>query len=112
MLGYDAHVHEICSNVSAEDLQRIGTLPYAERMSYFGTLTSQKVVHIPYRTWVDHLLSASEQGRAWMLQDGGYPYLFHAPGAEIKANFASAEVVAISALEDTTWYLVEAWDQS
>ena len=26
MLGFDAHVHEIGSNVSAEDLQRIGNL--------------------------------------------------------------------------------------
>lgn len=112
MLGYDVQVHEIRSEVSAEDLQLMGTLPYAERMSYFITLTSQKVAHVPYRTWVDHLLIASEDGRARMLQDGGYPYLFHAPGSEIKTNFAAAEVEPISALKDATWYLVEAWDQS
>jgi hypothetical protein len=112
MLGYDVQVYEIDSNVSAEDLQRIGKLPYAERMSFLSTLTSRQVVHVAYRTWVDYLLIASEEGRVRMLQDGGYPYLFHAPGAEIKANFASTGVRALSALEDTTWYLVEAWDQS
>lgn len=47
-----------------------------------------------------------------MLQDGGYPYLFHAPGSEIKTNFASADVETLAALDDATWYLVEAWDQS
>lgn len=55
---------------------------------------------------------ATTEGRASMLQDGGYPYLFHASGAEIKTNFATAGVEAISALCDATWYLVEAWDQS
>lgn len=112
MLGYDAHVYEIGFNVSPEDLQRIGRLPYAERKSYVSSLTSQRVAHVAYRTWVDHLLTSSEEGRARMLQDGGYPYLFHAPGAEIKINFAAAGVEAISALDDSTWYLVEAWDQS
>lgn len=112
MLGYDAHVYKIGSNISAEDLQRIGQIPHAERKSYVITLTSQRVAHVAYRTWVDHLLTASEEGRAQMLQDGGYPYLFHAPGAEIKTNFAAAGVEAISALDDATWYLVEAWDQS
>lgn len=112
MLGYDAHVHEIASNVDAEDFQRIGKLPYAERKGYVDTLTSQQVAHIPYRTWVDHLLTASEEGRARMLHDGGYPYLFHAKGVDIKANFAAAGVQAIYTLEDEAWYLVEAWDQS
>lgn len=112
MLGYDAHVHEIGPNVSSDDLQRIGRTPYAERKSYVSALTSQRVAHVAYRTWVDHLLTASEDGRARMLQDGGYPYLFHAPGAEIKSNFAAAGVETISALDDETWYLVEAWDQS
>lgn len=46
-----------------------------------------------------------------MLQDGGYPYLFHAQGTEIKTNFASGGG-EISGLDDATWYLVEAWDQS
>ena len=112
MLGYDAYVHEIGSNVSESDLQQIGELPYSERSSFVGTLTSRRVAHVAYRTWIDHLLTASEDGRARMLQDGGYPYIFHAPGAEIKANFAAAGVEAISALEDSSWYLVEAWDQS
>lgn len=111
MLGYDVYVHEVRSEVSAEDLNRIGTLPYAERMSYLNTLTSQKVAHLPYRTWVDQMLTASEDGRARMLQDGGYPYLFHASGAEIKTNFPAAGQ-AVSVLEDSTWYVVEAWDQS
>lgn len=112
MLGYDARVHEIGSNVHAEDLQRIGTLSYLERGRYVSTLMSQQVAHVSYRTWVDHLLTAAEDGRVRMLQDGGYPYLFHAPGVEIKTNFATAGVAAISALDDATWYLVEAWDQS
>jgi hypothetical protein len=47
-----------------------------------------------------------------MLHGGGYPYLFHASGAEIKANFAGDGVEAISDLSDETWYAVEAWDQS
>lgn len=112
MLGFDARVHEIASNVSAEDLQRIGNLPYGERMSYVSALVSRQVAHVAYRTWVDHLLTASEHGRVRILQDGGYPYLFHAPGLEIKTNFAAAGVEATSALDDATWYLVEAWDQS
>ncbi|MFV4912558.1 hypothetical protein PFZ49_03125 [Microbacterium lacticum] len=112
MLGYDADVHQIRSEVSAEQLQRIRTFAYSERMSYLSTLTSQKVAHVPYRTWVDHLLTASADGRVRMLHDGGYPYLFHASGAEIKINFAAAGVETISALDDSTWYLVEAWDQS
>lgn len=112
MLGYDARVHEIGVGVSEEDLQRIGRFPYAERKTYVSTLISREVAYVGYRTWVDHLLTASEDGRVRMVQDGGYPYLFHAPGAEIKTNFASAEAIAILALEDSTWYLVEAWDQS
>lgn len=112
MLGYDARVYEMAPDVCAEDFKRISNFPYAERKSYVDTLTSRQVAHVPYRTWVDHLLTASEEGRAQMLQDGGYPYLFHAPGAEIKTNFAGAEVQTISALKDATWYLVEAWDQS
>ena len=57
-------------------------------------------------------MSASEDGRVELLQDGGYPYLFHARGEEIKSNFSSAGVSAIAALSNDTWYLVEAWDQS
>lgn len=112
MLGYDVHVYEMGSHVSPEDVQRIGKLPYAERARYVTTLTSQQVAYVAYRTWVDHLLTASEAGRARLLQDGGYPFLFHAPGVEIKTNFAAAGVETISALDDETWYLVEAWDQS
>ena len=112
MLGYDARVYEIGSNVTAEEIQGISKLPYAERASYVSTLTSQQVAYVTYRTWVDHLLTASEGGRARMLQDGGYPYLFHAPGSEIKTTFASADVETLAALDDATWYLVEAWDQS
>ena len=112
MLGYDAHVHEIHSDVSAEHLQRIGMLPYAERLSYVSILTAGEVARVPYRTWVDHLLTASEAGRVRMRHDGGYPYFFHAQGAEIKANFAAAGIESIAALEDATCYLVEAWDQS
>ena len=112
MLGYDARVYEIGSHVTAEEIQGISKLPYAERASYVSTLTSQQVAYVTYRTWVDHLLTASEEGRVRMLQDGGYPYLFHAQGAEIKANFARAGVQTIYTLEDETWYLVEAWDQS
>ncbi len=112
MLGYDVHVHEIRPEASERDLQQISTIPYAERMSYLSTLTSRTVAHVPYRTWVDRLLIASEDGLARMLQDGGYPYLFYAPGAEIKSNFAASELETISALENATWYLVEAWDLS
>lgn len=108
MLGYDADVYDI----SAHDLRQIGSLPYSQRTSYVGTLRSQRVAHVPYRTWVDHLLTASEDGHVQMLQDGGYPYLFHAPGLDIKTNFAAAGAEMISALDDSTWYLVEAWDQS
>ncbi|MFE1646196.1 hypothetical protein ACFM35_11500 [Microbacterium sp. P01] len=112
MLGYDARVYELAPNVSKADLQRIGNLPFKERENFVSTLTSRQIAHVPYRTWVDHLLTASEEGRARMLQDGGYPYRFYAQGAEIKTNFAGAGVQAISALEDEAWYLVEAWDQS
>ena len=112
MLGYDARVYEIGPDVSANDLGQIGKLPYVERTSYVRTLTAKQVAHVPYRTWVDHLLTASDDGHARMLQDGGYPYLIHASGAEIKTNFAAARVATIAALDDSTWYLVEAWDQS
>jgi len=70
------------------------------------------VAYVPYRTWVDGLLSAAEDGRALMLLGGGYPYLFHASGADIKANFADAGVEAIAALREEAWYVVKAWDQS
>lgn len=112
MLGYDAQVHEIRHGVSEHDLRRLGQIPYEDRMSYLDTLTSRRVAHVPYRTWVDELLSACEDGRALLLHDGGYPYLFHARGVEIKANFAAAGVGATAAVSDNTWYLVEAWDQS
>lgn len=112
MLGYDARIYEIAPNVGTGDLQRIGNVPYAARGSIVDTLTAQQVAYVPYRAWVDRLLTASEEGRARILHDGGYPYLFHAQGAEIKANFGAAGVPAISALKDATWYLVEAWDQS
>lgn len=112
MLGYEAQVYEIRSDVRAEQLQRIVILPYAERVSYVSTLRSREVARVPYRAWVDHLLTASEEGRVRLLHDGGYPYLFHAQGAEIKTNFAAAAIDSIAALEDATWYLVEAWDQS
>lgn len=112
MLGYDAHVHEIRPGVSDHNVRRIAQIPYEERMSYLDTLTSRRVAHVPYRTWVDKLLGMAEDGRARLLQDGGYPYLFHASGDDIKANFASAGVGAIADLSDDTWYLVEAWDQS
>lgn len=112
MLGYEVHVHEIRSGVNTDHLLRVGTLAYPERMRYVRTLTSREVARVPYRAWVDHLLAASKGGCVRLLHDGGYPYLFHAQGAEIKANFAEAGVESIAALEDATWYLVEAWDQS
>ena len=112
MLGYDAYVHEVRSGVSGDDLRRVGEIAYEERMSYLGTLLSRRVAYVPYRTWVDKLLSASEDRRAELLHDGGYPYLFHARGEEIKSNFSTAGVSAIAALSNDTWYLVEAWDQS
>lgn len=112
MLGYEVHVHEIRSDVNIDHLQRVGTLAYPERMRYVKTLTSREVARVPYRAWVDHLLAASEEGRARLLHGGGYPYLFHAQGTEIKTNFAEAGVESIAALDDATWYLVEAWDQS
>lgn len=112
MLGYDAHVHEVRSGVSREDLRRIGEISYEERTRYLGTLLSRRVAYVPYRTWADELLSASADGRAEMLHDGGYPYLFHARGEEIKSNFSTAGVSAIATLSNDSWYLVEAWDQS
>ena len=112
MLGYDAYVHEIRPCVSEEDVRRIAQFQYKERMSYLATLTSRRVAHVPCRTWVDKLLNVADDGRVRMLHDGGYPYLFHASGKEIKANFATAGVGAIATLSDATWYLVEAWDQS
>jgi hypothetical protein len=112
MLGYDARVHEIRSGVGDEEFLRISQLPYAEGIDYFKTLFSRSVAYVPYRTWVDGLLKAVDAGRARMLHGGGYPYLFHASGAEIKANFAGDGVEAISGLSDETWYAVEAWDQS
>ena len=60
MLGYDAHVHEVRSGVSGDDLRRIREIAYAERTRYLGTLLSRRVAYIPYRTWVDKLLSASK----------------------------------------------------
>lgn len=112
MLGYDAHVHEVRSGISEQDLRRIGEIPYEERTSYLGTLISSRVAYVPYRAWVDKLLIASEDGRARLLHDGGYPYLFHARGEEIKFNFSTASVSAVATLADDSWYLVEAWDQS
>lgn len=112
MLGYDLHVHEVRSGVTREDLRRIGEISYEERTRYLGTLLSRRVAYVPYRTWVDELLSASQTGRAELLHDGGYPYLFHARGAEIKSNFSTAGVSAIATLSNDTWYLVETWDQS
>jgi hypothetical protein len=75
-------------------------------------LTSRRVAYIPYPTWVDHLLESSKEGRTQLLHDGGYPYVFYATGADIKANFAASGSAAIAELADATWYLVEAWDQS
>ncbi len=112
MLGYEAQWHEIRSDVRAEHLQRIVMLPYAERVSYVSTLKSREVARVPYRAWVDHLLTASEEGRVRLLHDGGYPYLFHARAAEIEINFAAAAIDSIAALEDATWYLVQVRDQS
>jgi hypothetical protein len=112
MLGHDAHVHQIRPGVREHHLRRIGDVAYEERTSYLGMLTSHRVAYVPYRTWVDKLLSASEDGRALLLHDGGYPYVFHARGEEIKANFSTTGVTGIATLSDDTWYLVEAWDQS
>lgn len=61
---------------------------------------------------VDHLLAAASAGRVGMLHDVGYPYLFHASGADIKANFTRTDNAVVSDLGDETWYLVETWDQS
>jgi len=112
MLGYDAHVHEVLAGVTTEDLRRIGEISYEERRGYLRTLLSRRIAYVPYPTWVDELLGATTDGRVELLHDGGYPYLFHARGAEIKSNFAAADIDAISNLSDATWYLVEAWDQS
>ncbi|WP_268252486.1 hypothetical protein [Microbacterium sp. F2E] len=42
MLGYDAHVHEVRSGISEQDLRRIGEIPYGKRKSYLGTLISRR----------------------------------------------------------------------
>ncbi len=112
MLGYEADVHELAPTVTVRQLEALGELPYGDRLPYLGTLISRTVAHVPYRTWVDHLLEAAAEGRARILHDGGYPFLFHAPGEVVKANFASADVEEISSLANGRWYLVEAWDQS
>lgn len=112
MLGYDAHIHTIRSDVTSEDLHRLRQISYRERINYLQALTAERLIHVPYRTWVDHLIRSTTEGRGEILHDGGYPYVFHATGAEIKANFAASGVEAIDDLADATWYLVEAWDQS
>ncbi|MBM7412190.1 hypothetical protein JOE38_002013 [Clavibacter michiganensis] len=112
MLGYDAQVLELRPGVSEQDLLRIAQIPSEERSGYLSTLVTTTAAYVPYRTWVDELLTAAEDGRALMLLGGGYPYLFYASGADIKANFAAASVEAISALHEETWYIVKAWDQS
>lgn len=72
MLGYDAHVHEVRSGVTTEDLRRIGEITYEERTRYLGTLLSRRIAYVPYRTWVDELLSATTDGRVELIHDGEY----------------------------------------
>lgn len=80
MLGYDAQIYEVASGTNADDLDLIRQVPYAELMAHVDLLKSRRVAHLHYPVWVDHLLDASTGGRAQMLHDGGYPYLFHAVG--------------------------------
>lgn len=112
MLGYSATVYEMRQGVGEAEFARIGEVPYRDVATYFLTLTAGVIAEVPYRTWVDHLLNASEGGRARLLHGGRYPFLFHARGFEIKRDFAASGIEAIATLEDKRWYLVEAWDQS
>lgn len=112
MLGYSATVYQIAPDVADANFDRIREVPYRQVRTYFQTLVAGTLADVPYRTWVDHLLKASEEGRARMLHGGGYPFLFHAQGRDIKNDFAASGVEAIADLYDEKWYLVEAWDQS
>lgn len=112
MLEYEADVLELRAGVGGQEVMHIARLPHEKRGGYLKTIVSRRVARVPFRTWVDQLLDAVDDGRAQMLQNGGYPYLFFARGADIKANFAGVASTAISALPEQAWYVVEAWDQS
>lgn len=112
MLGYDAYVYEIEAGVSAEDIGRISFESKEERTNRLNAVIARRLAYVPYRTWVDHLLESASEGRAQLLHDGGYPYVFYATGADIKMSFASSGNEEVANLADATWYLVEAWDQS
>lgn len=112
MLGYSATVYQVAPGVGDANFDRIREVPYRQVTTYFQTLVAGTLADVPYRTWIDHLLKASEEGRARMLHGGGYPFLFHAQGRDIKSDFAGSNVEAIGRLDDSEWFLVEAWDQS
>lgn len=112
MLGYDVYVYEIAAGVSAEDIGRIALESNEERTIHLNAVIARRLAYVPYRTWVDHLLESAKDGRAQILHDGGYPYVFYATGADIKINFAVSGNEEVANLADATRYLVEAWDQS
>ena len=112
MLGYDAYVYEIEAGVSADDIRQIARESNDDGTSQLNAVIARRLAYVPYRTWVDHLLESATEGRAQILHDGGYPYVFYATGADVKINFAASGDEALASLADATRYLVEAWDQS
>lgn len=83
MLGYSATVYQ-APDVGDANFDRIRKVPYRQVTTYSQTLAAGKLADVPYRAWVDHLLRASGEGHARMLRGGGYPFLFHAQGRDIK----------------------------
>ncbi len=67
MLGYDADVLELRAGVGEREVMRIARLPHEKRGGYLKTIVSRRVARVPFRTWVDQLLDAVDDGRAQML---------------------------------------------
>lgn len=112
MLGFSVDVYELAENVSATDLEAVRAVPYRQVVDFAQTFTIGSAASVAAPTWIGHLLDCTEDGRAQLVHDGGYPFLIRALGADIKETFSGRESAAAAHLSDEEWYLVEAWDQS
>lgn len=112
MLGYSVTINEIGGTISEADFALMRELSYPESVNSMDKFLLRPGIHVSSCTRVDAILECTEDGRAQLVHGGGYPYLVFARGTDVAAAFARELSEAGGAIDNETWYMVEAWDQS
>lgn len=94
------------------DPDRVRTARCPDALDDARTSITTSRIGLTSSVWADHVLECAGSGRAELLQDGGFPYLIRALGADIEVDLSGRKASAVAGVQDTTSYLAETPDRS